>query len=195
MNFLAHLFLSGENENILVGNFIADFVKGKRALESFDIKIRRGIELHRAIDLFTDTHAVVASSKDKLRPKYRHYAGVIVDVFYDHYLAKNWGLYANVRLEDFADRAYKTLQRNYNSLPVGVQQMLPYMVRGNWLVNYSRPEGIGRALTGMSRRTPYESKMDEALNDLIKFDDEFEQEFKIFFPELQVEVTRFLENS
>src|SRR6188768_77560 len=102
MNFLAHLYLSGNDNKIMVGNFIADFVKGRVALNQFEPAIIRGIELHRAIDEYTDNHPVVTISKNRLRPTYRHYSGVIVDVFYDHFLARNWNTYHSDLLPDFA---------------------------------------------------------------------------------------------
>jgi acyl carrier protein phosphodiesterase len=184
MNFLAHLYLSGDNVELMVGNFIGDFVKGRNALETFEREIATGIELHRAIDVFTDTHAVVTQSKQRLRPKYRHYSGVIVDVFYDHFLAKNWNVYHNEPLPDFAAKAY-TIIKGYDAiLPASVKHMLPYMINGNWLVNYANIEGIRQALSGMSRRTPYDSKMDEAAADLSRYYSEFKEEFDSFFPVL-----------
>src|SRR5436190_842749 len=87
MNFLAHLYLSGDDADVMTGNFIGDFVRGRNLAEQFGEKIARGIELHRAIDAFTDHHSVVKQSKTRLRPKYGHYSGVIVDIFYDHFLA------------------------------------------------------------------------------------------------------------
>jgi acyl carrier protein phosphodiesterase len=90
MNFLAHLHLSGNNPNIMLGNFMGDFVKGKSYRQQYEPEIIKGIELHRSIDEFTDSHPVVTESKNRLRPTYRHYSGVIVDVFYDHFLAANW---------------------------------------------------------------------------------------------------------
>jgi acyl carrier protein phosphodiesterase len=182
MNFLAHLYLSGDNTKIMVGNFIGDFVKGRNALEKFESEIIKGIEFHRAIDAFTDTHPIVSQSKDRLRPKYRHYSGVITDVFYDHYLAKNWSAYHAESLPDFADHAYQIIKSFDEILPLAVKQMLPYMIKGNWLVNYANVEGIHRALSGMSQRTPYESKMDEATTDLIENYTQFKAEFDIFFP-------------
>jgi acyl carrier protein phosphodiesterase len=184
MNFLAHAYLSGDDPKIMVGNFIADFVKGRQALNTFETEIKRGIELHRLIDEFTDSHPVVSQSKDRLRPKYRHYSGVIVDVFYDHFLARNWTNYHASPLPDFATRVYKTMDDHNELLPTGVLRMLPYMKRGNWLVNYSKVEGIDRALTGMASRTPYLSKMDEAVQDLLKHYNAFQKEFEAFFPEL-----------
>ena len=184
MNFLAHLYLSGGDEKLMVGNFIGDFVKGRSALQKFERRIISGIELHRAIDEFTDTHPTVTQSKNRLRPKYRHYSGVIVDVFYDHFLAKNWTDYHAAPLKDFASFAYRLIE-NYDAvLPNEVKHMLPFMMKGNWLVNYSRVEGVARALSGMAGRTPYVSKMEEAGDDLIKYYGDFENEFSLFFPEL-----------
>lgn len=185
MNFLAHLYLSGDDPEIMVGNFIGDFVRGRNMHEQFQQNIAIGIELHREIDEFTDSHLVVLESKKRLRPKYRHYAPVIVDVFYDHFLAIHWPRWHPQSLPDFATYAYSQLENHEAVLPERVLQMMPYMIRGNWLVNYAKTEGIHRALSGMSRRTPYESKMDEAVHDLEKYFNEFESEFLLFFPELK----------
>lgn len=185
MNFLAHISLSGDNPKIMVGNFIGDFVKGRNLLEQFEPEIARGIALHRAIDEFTDSHPIVTISKNRLRPTYRHYSAVIVDMFYDHLLAKNWERYYKEFLPDFAERNYRILEGFHTILPEGVKYMLPYMTKGNWLVNYARLEGIERALSGMARRSKYESKMELAVEDLKKNYDEFTQEFSIFYPELQ----------
>jgi acyl carrier protein phosphodiesterase len=185
MNFLAHISLSGDNPKIMVGNFIGDFVKGRNMLEQFEPEIARGIALHRAIDEFTDNHPIVTISKNRLRPTYRHYSAVIVDMFYDHLLAKNWERYYKEFLPDFAERSYRILEGFHTILPEGVKYMLPYMTKGNWLVNYARLEGIERALSGMARRSKYESKMELAVEDLKKNYDEFTQEFSIFYPELQ----------
>jgi acyl carrier protein phosphodiesterase len=192
MNFLAHAYLSGSREKLLVGNFIADFVKGRTALQQFEGEIKKGILLHRSIDAFTDSHPTVALSKDRLRPNYRHYSGVIVDVFYDHFLARNWRTYHPVPLEYYASDVYRIINENFDKVPPKVQEFFPYMQRGNWLLSYSKIEGIGRALTGMSRRTPYHSRMDESVNDLIRHYDDFEKEFEIFFPLLARHVKEYL---
>jgi acyl carrier protein phosphodiesterase len=184
MNFLAHLYLSGDNPKLMVGNFIGDFVKGKSALAKFEPEIIRGIELHRSIDAFTDKHSIVSTSKDRLREKYRHYSGVIVDVFYDHFLAKNWSDYHSQPLLDFSLASYKTIERFGDVLPDDVRNMLPYMKRGNWLLNYSFVEGIHRALSGMASRTTFVSKMEEASSELVTHYDAFEKEFQEFFPQL-----------
>ena len=185
MNFLAHLYLSGDNTSVMLGNFIGDFVKGKNLIEKVGPEMAKGIELHREIDFFTDNHPVVTQSKKRLRPKYRHYSSVIVDVFYDHYLAKNWKDYHHQLLPDYADRVYNLIQKNNALLPERVNMMMPYMIKGNWLVNYATLDGIHRALSGMTRRTPYESKMDESISDLTENYEEFKTEFITFFPELR----------
>jgi len=182
MNFLAHLYLSGNEPDIQLGNFIGDFVKGRNLSEQFGPGIAKGIELHRAIDEFTDKHPVVKLSKDRLRPKYRHYAPVIVDIFYDHYLAKNWDRFHSTFLPDYAEDVYTMVMSRESVLPEKVKWMMPYMIKGNWLANYARIEGIGRVLNGMSRRTPYDSKMHEAVDDLKTSYPYFEKEFFEFFP-------------
>lgn len=185
MNFLAHLHLSGDDTSIMLGNFIGDFVKGKNLAEKVGVEMAKGIELHREIDFFTDQHPIVTQSKKRLRPKYRHYSGVIVDVFYDHFLAKNWNDYHPQPLLDYAAYVYEVIQKNATLLPDRVNMMMPYMIKGNWLVNYATVEGIHRALTGMTRRTPYESKMDESVVDLQENYEDFKSEFEAFFPALE----------
>lgn len=185
MNFLAHLYLSANHEEIMIGNFIGDFVRGRTMYEQYPYHIAVGIELHREIDDFTDNHPVVLESKIRLRPKYRHYAPVIVDMFYDHFLAKHWSRFHTQPLSSFAQHAYQVLTKYEHQVPERVQQLMPYMIEGNWLLNYSRTEGIHRALSGMARRSPYNSKMNEAVEDLEKYHAEFEAEFSAFFPELK----------
>jgi acyl carrier protein phosphodiesterase len=192
MNFLAHIYLSNDLPKIMVGNFIGDFVKGRNLLEQFEPDIAKGIELHRIIDAFTDTHAVVRQSKIKLREKYRHYSAVIVDVFYDHFLAKYWTDYHSVSLPSFAEKVYHILENHRPVLPQEVKNMLPYMVSGNWLVNYGTLEGIEQALTGLARRTRYESKMEQSIVELEEFYPEFKQEFQSFFPQLKVHAEEYL---
>lgn len=185
MNFLAHLYLSGDHPPVMVGNFIGDFVKGRELAAVLGPGVAAGVELHRAIDEFTDRHPVVKESKNRLRPKYRHYAGVITDIFYDHYLAVRWDEYHSEALESYASRAYQLVIDHDAVLPERVKQMLPFMMRGNWLLNYARLEGIERALSGMSRRTSFESRMDESIDELRTYYDDFDREFQLFFPELK----------
>ncbi|MEQ9467625.1 MAG: ACP phosphodiesterase [Ekhidna sp.] len=190
MNFLAHLYLSGDNEEVLVGNFIGDFVKGSQ-MDHYPDQIQKGIRMHRSIDHFTDTHEVVLKSKVRLREKFRHYAPVIVDVYYDHFLARDWSLFSDVPLLEYTEHFYTMMDRYYDIIPKGVIHMLSYMSRDNWLYNYQFIEGIDRALTGMSRRTKFVSKMEEASQALQDHYEKFEEEFHQFFPDLQAHVAKF----
>jgi len=183
MNFLAHLFLSGRDDEIILGNFIGDFVKGKKYLD-YSKGIGNGILLHRAIDHYTDSHPVVGRSKKRLEKKYRHYSGVIVDIFYDHFLARNWLRFADVPLEKFASDCYKLVERNLHVLPEKALYVFPFMVKGNWLVNYSNIQGIRNTMRGMAKRTSHESKMEESVNDLEERYPEFEKDFLDFFPDI-----------
>jgi acyl carrier protein phosphodiesterase len=192
MNFLAHLYLSADDPEIQLGNFIGDFVRGRDLSSRFSPGIVKGISLHREIDEFTDRHPIVKLSKDRLRPKYRHYAPVIIDMFYDHFLATNWRLYHTQRLPDFAAACYDQLVKNEAILPAQVKWMLPHMMRGNWLVNYGKVEGIQQALSGMARRSKFDSKMNEATAELQQFYNDFDQEFQSFFPLLKEHATDFL---
>ncbi len=184
MNFLAHIYLSGNNSKIMVGNFIGDFVKGRNLVDQFEAEIALGIQLHRSIDEFTDHHPVVKESKQKLRPKYRHYAPVIVDVFYDHYLSKYWMNYHPEPLSTFSLKTYQTLTSYRSILPEGVRQLLPYMINDNWLLNYGTLHGIEQTLTGMTRRSRYDSRMNESMVELVAHYDIFRAEFEQFFPDL-----------
>lgn len=195
MNFLAHLYLSGNNPEIKVGNFIGDFVKGRNLDDRYPSEIVKGINLHREIDAFTDKHPIVLESKKRLRPKYRHYSPVIVDVFYDHFLAANWCDFSEISLPDFAQSSYRVIEQHKSIIPEQVNQLLPYMIKGNWLVSYAQIDGIHRALSGMSRRTPYESKMEEASQDLSLHYEQFQQEFRLFIPELKAHAEQWLHHN
>ena len=183
MNFLAHIYLSGDNDLIKIGNFMADGIRGKH-FESYPLEIQKGIILHRAIDTFTDAHPIFRQSTKKLHEKYHHYAGVIVDVFYDHFLAKNWNTYSDEKLEEFVERFYQSLHNNPDILSDRTKGMMPYMIEHNWLVSYQTVEGINRILTQMDQRTKNESKMRFASHELSEFYLEFEKEFTDFFQEL-----------
>lgn len=183
MNFLAHIYLSGDNDLIKIGNFMADGIRGKH-FESYPLEIQKGIILHRAIDTFTDAHPIFRQSTKKLHEKYHHYAGVIVDVFYDHFLAKNWNTYSDENLDHFVARFYQSLQDNHAFLSERTKEIMPYMIKQNWLVSYQTVEGINRILTQMDQRTKNESKMRFATHELSEFYLEFEKEFTNFFQEL-----------
>jgi len=152
MNFLAHIYLSFEDDEITLGNFMADSIRGNKFKHLPD-RVQKGILLHREIDTFTDTHAIPKKSSKRLHKNYSHYSRVIVDIFYDHFLAKNWKSYSDTPLNIFVEDFYDLLEDNYTILPFGVKRMMPYMIADNWIFNYAKMEGIGTVLNGMNRRT------------------------------------------
>lgn len=184
MNFLAHIYLSGDNPKVKIGNFMADSIRGKKH-KDYPQGYKNGILLHRAIDTFTDAHPIVRQSTKKLHSNYSHYSGVIVDIFYDHFLAKNWKKYSDVPLEIYVDEFYDLLQEHYDILPIAVKRMMPYLIADNWLLSYAEIKGISKVLSGMNRRTQNKSKMNYATTELLEYYEEFESEFTSFFEELK----------
>ncbi|PSR53123.1 DUF479 domain-containing protein [Adhaeribacter arboris] len=191
MNFLAHTFLSGSDEELLVGNFIADSVKGRQK-EIYPDGVRRGIELHRLIDTFTDAHPMVHQSKERLRPEQGKFAGVVTDMFYDHFLAANFEQYASMTLLDYSLYVYQTVQNYSYLLPERVHYFLPYMIKQNWLYRYAQVAGIQASLNGMSRRSSFRSNMSTATQALEENYFIYQQDFQQFFPELQNYVKQVL---
>lgn len=184
MNYLAHLYLSGDDEELKLGNFIGDSVKGSD-LSRFPPRVQDGIRLHRGIDLYTDSHHIVMKSKLRLRPSYRKYAPVIVDMFYDHFLASLWVDYSHKTLEEFILESHDLLNSQINTMPERAQYMLPYMIKGQWLLRYKELSGLNRSLTGMAERSRFISNMENATGDLEQDYDLYKQEFQAFFPDLQ----------
>ncbi|RNC89974.1 MAG: DUF479 domain-containing protein [Allomuricauda sp.] len=183
MNFLAHIYLSFDHPEITLGNFFADHIRGNK-FDHFPPNVQNGIRLHREIDTFTDAHPIAKKSSKRLHKNYSHYSRVIVDIYYDHFLAKNWMDYSSVPLKQYVDSFYDLLEAHYDMLPLGTKRMMPYMVADNWLYNYSNLTGISRVLNGMNRRTQNRSKMNFAIIDLEKHYEAFESEFRVFFEEL-----------
>ncbi len=183
MNYLAHIYLSGDNELVTIGNFMADGIKGKD-YKTYPSEIQKGILLHREIDTFTDANQIVRKSTKRLHKRYGHYSGVIVDILYDHYLAKNWEHYSEVPLDEYIDNFYTSLDKYMDILPPRILKMMPYMVTDNWLLSYATIDGIQRVLNGMNRRIKNIDNMNEATEELEQFYEEFESEFTAFFEEL-----------
>ena len=185
MNFLAHIYLSGTNSSIAIGNFMADSVRGKK-YKLFPREFQIGILLHRAIDSYTDAHEIFRKSTKRLHENYGHYSGVIVDIFYDHFLAKNWHEYSDTPLKIYTEDFFSQLEKNYEILPEKIKKMMPHIIAGNWLLSYASLDGIQRVLDGMNRRTKFRSQMNLATVELKEYYKEFENELKMFFAELIV---------
>jgi acyl carrier protein phosphodiesterase len=192
MNFLAHLFLSGPLDaptyaDVLLGQFIADSVPG-RQFENYPPGVQTGIRLHRAIDTYTDQHPVVRRGTQRLREAgYGKYAGVISDMFLDHFLARHFAEFTAESLPDFTRRVYALLQTHEAEMPPRMQQTLFYMVQHNWLLGYAQTEGIRRALGGLSRRASAGSGMETAAAELEANYAAYEADFREYFPQLRQE--------
>jgi acyl carrier protein phosphodiesterase len=184
MNYLAHVYLSGDNDELAIGNFIADQVKGKSYI-SYPQGIRNGILLHRKIDQFTDQHLLFKKNVSLIFPHHRHYSRVIVDMFFDHFLAAHWNDHHSISLEKFSNDFYLLLQQHKGSLPLKTQKLLPVMSLHNWFLAYRSIEGLQRILFQMSQRTQFPSKMDEAIHDLKRHYNKIESDFHTFFEELK----------
>lgn len=184
MNFLAHIYLSGKDEDIILGNFMGDHVKGK-AYKKYPLSIQKGILLHRAIDSYTDTHPIVKRSKRRLDKRYGHFPGVIIDILYDHFLAKNWDKYSDVPLKEFSRDFYTLIRKNKALLPERTQFLSHYMIRDNWLYSYRNLDGIATVLKNMNKRTGNISQMHLAITDLKTHYEDFEADFTEFFDNLR----------
>ena len=183
MNFLAHIFLSGDSDEIKIGGFIADLVKGNAYLK-YSEKIQKGIIIHRAVDEFTDRHPVVKRSMNRLRGKYKRYSGIIVDIFFDHLLAKNWYVFSDKNLRAYIRHFYLVLFLNYFVIPVRMRRALPFMVAGRWLESYGSLKGIRFVIERMAKRTTLPKHTDFAVNELEQNYPLYEQDFLEYFPEL-----------
>ncbi|RXG15465.1 acyl carrier protein phosphodiesterase [Leeuwenhoekiella aestuarii] len=184
MNYLAHIYLSGDDPLLTIGNFMADGIKGKQ-YKTYLPQLQKGILLHRSIDSFTDSHPIVKQSTKRLHSKYSHYSGVIVDILYDHFLAKNWKNYATTPLSSYIENFYDSLDEYFELLTPGIQRMIPHMIADNWLLSYAEISGIATVLYNMNRRTKNISGMDRAVEDLQLHYHDFENEFTLFFEELR----------
>ncbi len=180
MNFLAHLYLSGNHEEIMVGNFIGDYVKGKEYLY-YPEKIRKGIMLHRYIDSYTDSHPITKISRAHVSEKYGKYSGIVIDIFYDYFLSSNWSLFSPIELQGFVDFAFATLKKHYYDYPQGIKNWFPNFIRNNWLIKYSTIEGIEEVLFRMSSRTSLPEFSNYAVGILREREVEMRNEFLEFF--------------
>ena len=184
MNFLAHVHLSQENEDVIFGNFVADSIKGRSYLK-FRKDIIVGILLHRDIDAFTDRHEIVKKSKATVREHFGRYSGIVVDIYYDHFLARNWEHYHNEELTRYSTKVYLILAKRFLLLPARVKRILPFLIGQNWLSGYANLKDLKRVFNGMDRRTGYVSGMDKAVSVLEKDYDSLYLDFKEFYDELE----------
>jgi acyl carrier protein phosphodiesterase len=180
MNFLAHIYLSGDDEHVIVGNFLGDFVKGSDYLMYPD-DIRQGILMHRNIDSFTDNHQLVRDVKNYFIPGYFKYAGVIVDILFDHYLAKDFYNFHTVSLKEFVNNAHNILLNHYELCPEKMKSYLPGFMKQRWLERYATLEGIRDVFDGMSATTSLPHETDFAMETIVSHYEELRHAFYDFF--------------
>lgn len=188
MNYLAHAFLARATPELLTGGMLGDFVKGQRNLHDYPPDIRAGIHLHRAIDRFTDSHPTVLASRALISPARRRFAGILVDVFYDHYLARHWGRFSAEPLGNFTARVYATLWPRRGDFPERLQRILPWMRADDWLASYAGIESVDAALHGIARRFaryPRAAVLAGGVHELLANDAALERHFLDFFPQLE----------
>ena len=184
MNFLAHAYLSFNRADILVGNMISDFVKGRKKLE-YPKGIQQGITLHRDIDTFTDNHPATKEARQFLKSAVGLYSGAFVDVSYDHFLANDINEFTEASLFKHAADTYKVLAAYYHLLPAQFQSMLPYMQSQNWLYNYRTITGTKNSFGGVVRRASYLYSSTEVFDLFEKHYYSIEMCYKAFFPDLK----------
>lgn len=186
MNYLAHAYLSFNDKDVLLGNMISDFVKGKQQFD-FDPSVRQGIQLHRAIDTFTDEHPATKAAKEYFRKDYRLYSGAFVDVLYDHFLANDEQEFPHESdLMKFSHRSYAMLETQQHIMPLVFQQMFPYMQRQNWFYNYRNAEGIRSSFGGLKRRAAYIESTERAFEIFMEHYDRFEELYEYFFKDVKL---------
>lgn len=183
MNYLAHLYLSGESELLKVGNFIGDYVKGKH-YEQFEPGIQQGILLHRQIDSFTDKHSKVKEAAQLFHPKYGRYSGIVIDIIFDHFLASGWNNYSVISLRNFLKGVYAVLLSHFSILPRQVKLFLPFLIQQKRLESYASFEGLNESLEIMARRTSLPDEADFAMQVLNANYAILEELFNSFFQEL-----------
>lgn len=191
MNWLAHVFLSEPNTQFQLGNLLADVVRGpERASMSADFV--RGAACHKAIDAFTDAHAIVRRSRSRIGSEHRRFSGVLIDVFYDYYLARNWTHYAPITLDAYTAAFYASVQARPIDLPPNAQTILERIIRYDLLGSYARVDGVERALRRISSylesRWHKQFALDRGVRDMLALDAEFAADFHEFFPALQAHV-------
>ena len=183
MNFLAHTYLSGCNEEIIVGNFMGDYVKGRNYVQ-FPEQVKKGILIHRDIDTFTDAHLITRRSKQMVATRYSKYAGIIIDIFYDHFLASLWDDYSTLPLSEFVNRTYDLLKRNYQVLPDAIKNWFPTFLENNWMMAYTTVDGIELVLERMSANTSLPNHAAYAVEVLSDQYAVFRNDFLQFFPQM-----------
>lgn len=183
MNYLAHAFLAESSDDFLLGSIIGDFVKGSVG-KKYSSEITNGILFHRQVDTYADTHHLSRTSRRLFSHRRRRYAGVILDICYDHFLSIHWSNYAETELSRFIDRIYMILLRYRSILPEKLQAVLPRMFKQNWLACYRTLEGVDMTLNRIAKRITRENDLSGSIDEVKENYYQLEKNFLHFFPDL-----------
>lgn len=183
MNLVAHQYLSFKNPDLQIGNLLGELVKGNDYLQ-YDAEISKGILLHRAIDSFTDSHEIVKNSSAKFHSTQHKYSPIIIDLMYDYFLIKHWNQFHDIPFNQFKTDCYQLFQNHLPTVPKTAQQMINHLIKHDWFSNYTTLEGIQQTLANISKRTSFQNNLTDAINEMKRFENEIEQDFLKFFPEL-----------
>ena len=187
MNWLAHLYLSEPTPEFRIGNLLPDLTSAS-ALADLSPKFRRGVEQHRRIDAFTDSHPIVRQSIGRIVPPFRRFGGILTDVFYDHFLAREWHTFSSLPLPDFASEIYASFECHRGEIPPEAYRRLEQMKAEDWLCSYRDISGIATALKRIGMRLRRPTPLAEAVSIFQQHYDSFHSDFAAFFPELRVHV-------
>lgn len=182
MNYLVHLYLAGEDPELRLGGLMGDFVKGPIP-DHYPETISQGLHLHRRIDSLSQYSPHTRKSRQRLDQKYGHGRGIIVDIFYDHFLAANWDAFHRIPLSTYTQQTYDLLQENFANLPPGLQKIAPRMIEYDWLYSYQHPEIVGKALHRIAQRLSRPLPLEEATIELAQHKSSFLQDFESFITE------------
>jgi len=191
MNYLGHLVLSGENEDVLFGNFIGDSIKGNK-YQSYNKSIQKGILLHRFIDHYTDHHPACLTGKRRMYSKLPKVSGIVQDILYDHILWLNWKSYFSFEAEDFINSCYDILDSRLDEMPERISFMYSYMRKDNWLYNYQFETGIYNAISGIEKRISPSIDLDEFKHIYKSNMSKYNSEFNEFFTDILLKCNEFL---
>lgn len=180
MNYLMHYLLSGDDEDTIIGNYIADHIRGARIINTMPNGIKKGILLHRVIDRYSDMHPAVKNSVSLFQPHLYHYAKVAVDILYDHYLVKHWEKYSKTPLELSIQKLYSLIEKRMDTLPIKSQKISRKLIDHNWCSMYESFEGLQKIFFGMSKRASFKSNMEFTVTYLKQYYNELDRDFLIF---------------
>lgn len=194
MNFLFHMVLSGDDEQLLVGNFMGDFVKGPLQQGRFPDRIRRGVELHRRIDSYAERHPLFRRSRGRIDPAYGRYRGIMVDMFYDHLLVNDWGRWSQVPFADFLRLSRRAVESHRRIIPSPLLPLLP-VIFDELLPSYNTVEGIARALARIARRVGRDNPLSGGERELVRLHGDFYDDFQLFTPDILTYASKFWSNA